>query len=144
VGTLGLKETDLDHAMSTCAFAVSTAGASLYDLLASGIPTITVAVNRLQLRTAQAFREHGAVLSAGMAQDLSAETFLGYCAEILKDPSLANELAARAQRLVDGKGLSRVVEIVRRAGRSVPAAPSDSTRRKQEWLKEPKATYTNC
>jgi spore coat polysaccharide biosynthesis predicted glycosyltransferase SpsG len=144
VSTMGLKEPDLNHAISTCAFAVSTAGPSLYDLLASGVPTIAVAVNRLQLRTALAFQEHGAVICAGMAENLSAETFLGHCAQILKDPSFVDDLGARAQKLVDGKGLLRVVEIVRKVQRPVRAISSESTRRKQVWLNEATATYTNC
>ena len=82
-------------------------------------------------------------MNAGMADGLSAETLLGYCVQMLKDPSIATQLAIRGQQLVDGKGLSRVIEIVREVGKPRQAGVTDSTRRKQLWLK-PTPMYTNC
>jgi spore coat polysaccharide biosynthesis predicted glycosyltransferase SpsG len=138
------KDPELTRAIATCAFAVSTAGGSLYDLLASGVPTIAVAVNRLQLRTAMAFQERGAVICAGMIESLSSADLLRCSAEILKNFSLAQQLASRGQELVDGKGLSRVLEIVRGIGMPRRADVPNSTRRRHVWLKKQDATYTNC
>jgi spore coat polysaccharide biosynthesis predicted glycosyltransferase SpsG len=114
--------------MSTCAFAISTSGVTLYELLASGVPTIAVAVDRLQLRTALAFQDEGAVLCAGLLGSLPAEVLVGFCREIISNPPLAQRLARRGQELIDGKGLSRVLDIVRR----------------QLWLTEQTKTYTTC
>ena len=136
LSSAGPNDENLTRLMSTCAFAVTTAGASLYDLLASGVPAIAVAVNRMQLRTAMAFQERGAVICAGMIETLSSEALLGYSAQILKDFSLAQQLAATGQELVDGKGLSRVIEILRGLGKSERAVVPSSTRRRQLWLKE--------
>jgi spore coat polysaccharide biosynthesis predicted glycosyltransferase SpsG len=109
-----LSEGELDDAIATCRFAISGAGTSIYDLLASGVPTIAVAFDTLQLRTADAFQELGAVLSAGLVQRLSPGTLLGCCREILSNQPLIHRLSHTGQRLVDGKGLSRVAEIARR------------------------------
>jgi spore coat polysaccharide biosynthesis predicted glycosyltransferase SpsG len=128
LGSTTLSETDFARAMSTCSFAIAGSGVTLYDLLASGVPTIAVAFDRVQLRTADAFHEHGAVLSAGLIERLTPATLLRYCKEMLENRTLVRRIAAAGQMLVDGKGLSRVVEIVRR----------------QLWLTGRVKTFTAC
>jgi spore coat polysaccharide biosynthesis predicted glycosyltransferase SpsG len=86
----------------------------LYDLLACGVPTIAVAFDRIQLRTADAFHERGAVLSAGAADRLSSGTLSRFCIEMLENRQLVQRISRIGQTIIDGKGLSRVVEIVRR------------------------------
>ena len=114
--------------MSTCCFAISGSGVTLYYLLASGVPTIAVAFDRIQLRTADAFHELGAVLSAGLLDRLSPTALLRHCREMLENRSLVQRVTQAGQTLVDGKGLSRVIEIVRR----------------QLWLTSQMKTYTAC
>jgi len=109
-----LSDAEFSEVMSTCSFAISASGVTLYDLLASGIPTIAVALDRLQLRTADAFHELGAVLNAGLIQRLSPSILLRCLKDMLGNRSLVHRMTSTGQMLVDGKGLSRVVEIVRR------------------------------
>ena len=87
-----------------------------------------VAFDRLQLRTADAFHERGAVLSAGLIQRLSPGMLQGFCKELLGHRALNQRLSEAGQMLVDGKGLSRVVDIVRR----------------QLWLTSQMKTYSAC
>jgi spore coat polysaccharide biosynthesis predicted glycosyltransferase SpsG len=128
IGSDPMTEEEFAHAMATCRFAISGSGVTLYDLLASGIPTITVAFDRLQLRTADAFHEHGAVLNAGLIQQLSTNTLMRQCLEMIENRHAVQRLTQAGQALVDGKGLSRVVEIVRR----------------QIWLTSQLKTFTAC
>jgi len=114
VGGSALSDAEFSEVMSSCSFAISASGVTLYDLLASGIPTIAVALDRLQLRTADAFHELGAVMSAGLIQRLSPSILLRCLREMLENRSLVQRMTSTGQMLVDGKGLSRVVEIVRR------------------------------
>jgi len=127
-GFAPMTEEQLARTMSTCRFAISASGTSLYDLLASGIPTIAVAFDRLQLRTADAFHELGAVLSAGLMEKLTPSKVLNHVTELLDNRSLVRRLTQAGQMLVDGKGLSRVVEIARR----------------QIWLTSQPKTYMTC
>ncbi|MBI4473231.1 MAG: hypothetical protein HY646_11230 [Acidobacteria bacterium] len=127
-GSAPMTEEQLARTMSTCRFAISASGTSLYDLLASGIPTIAVAFDRLQLRTADAFHELGAVLSAGLMEKLTPSKVLNHVTELLDNRSLVRRLTQAGQMLVDGKGLSRVVEIARR----------------QIWLTSQPKTYMTC
>ncbi len=126
VGPRAMIDDEFAEAMSTCRYAISGSGLPLYDLLASGIPTIALAFDRLQLRTADSFHEQGAVLSAGLVDRLSADTVRRCCTEMAQNHSLIQRLGEVGQTLVDGKGLSRVVEIVRR----------------QLWLTRQMKTYT--
>jgi spore coat polysaccharide biosynthesis predicted glycosyltransferase SpsG len=114
IGKAPMTDEEIARVMSTCRFAISGSGVTLYDLLASGVPTIAVALDRIQLRTADAFHEHGAVLSAGLLERLSENALKRYCMEMLENRPLIQRLTQTGQTLVDGKGLSRVVEIVRR------------------------------
>jgi UDP-2,4-diacetamido-2,4,6-trideoxy-beta-L-altropyranose hydrolase len=114
VGGSALSDAEFSEVMSNCSFAISASGVTVYDLLASGIPTVAVALDRLQLRTADAFHELGAVMSAGLIQRLSPSTLLRCLKEMLENRSLVQRMTATGRMLVDGKGLSRVVEIVRR------------------------------
>jgi UDP-2,4-diacetamido-2,4,6-trideoxy-beta-L-altropyranose hydrolase len=128
VGSAPMSDAEFARAMSTCRFAISGSGVTLYDLMASGVPTIAVAFDRIQLRTADAFQEKGAVLSAGLLDRLSTHTLMRYCMEMIENRPLIERLTQAGQILVDGKGLSRVVEIVRR----------------QLWLTSQIKTYSAC
>jgi UDP-2,4-diacetamido-2,4,6-trideoxy-beta-L-altropyranose hydrolase len=128
IGSSPMTDTEFADAMATCRFAISGSGVSLYDLLASGVPTVAVAFDRIQLRTADAFHERGAVLSAGLIGRLSPNALQRCCAEMLGNRARTQQLSETGQMLVDGKGLSRVVEIVRR----------------QLWLTRQEKTFTAC
>jgi len=110
-------DSEIEHAMATCRFAISAAGTTLYDLLASGVPTIAVAADRMQLRTAEEFQNLGATVSAGLLDRLSSVELLDHCREILGNNSLVQEMVSTGRGLVDGKGLSRVVDIVGNHGK---------------------------
>lgn len=128
LGSSPMTDQELAGVVSTCRFAISGSGVSLYELLASGVPTIAVAFDRLQLRTADAFHELGAVLSAGLIEKLTPAKALNHAIEILDNRPLVRRMTQAGQMLVDGKGLSRVVEIVRR----------------QIWLTSQTKTYMTC
>jgi UDP-2,4-diacetamido-2,4,6-trideoxy-beta-L-altropyranose hydrolase len=121
-------DSEIADAMSRCCFAISGSGTTLYDLLASGIPTIAVAFDRFQLRTADAFHELGAALSAGLAEHVSPAAWVRNINSMLEDRPFVQRIARAGQMLVDGKGLSRVTDIVRR----------------QLWLTSRVKTYIGC
>ena len=125
------SEAELEDAMSRCVFAISASGIALYDLLASGIPTIAVALDRLQLRTADAFHELGAVLSAGLLERMSHVDLMARCHELVENYPLASRMVAIGRKAVDGKGLSRVVGIVEHLRREV-------------WSLKQTKTFTAC
>ena len=114
IGSSPMTDDEFAQAMETCRYAISSSGLTLYDLLASGVPTVAVAFDRIQLRTADSFHQRGAVLSAGLMDSLPTDTLLNCCTEMIQDVSLTQRVSEVGKTLVDGKGLSRVVDIVRR------------------------------
>jgi len=116
---LPTPDSEIEHAMSTCRFAISAAGTTLYDLLASGVPTISVSVDRMQLRTAEEFQHLGATVSVGLLDRLSSSELLDRCRELLGNNSLVTKMVSSGRDLVDGKGLSRVVDIVGNPGKEI-------------------------
>jgi spore coat polysaccharide biosynthesis predicted glycosyltransferase SpsG len=125
------SEAELEDAMSRCLFAISASGTALYDLLASGIPTIAVALDRLQLRTADAFHELGAVLSAGLLERITHVDLMARCHELIGNYPLTSRMVAIGRKSVDGRGLSRVVGIVEHLRREV-------------WSMKQAKTFTAC
>ena len=126
IGSSPITDDEFARAMATCRFAISGSGVTLYDLLASGVPTVAVAFDRIQLRTAHAFHERGAVVSAGLVERLEPGALLRCSMEMFENQAMLQRLGQVGQMLVDGKGLSRVVEIVRR----------------QLWLTSQEKTYS--
>src|SRR6186713_994017 len=110
-------DSEIEHAMATCRFAISAAGTTLYDLLASGVPTISVAVDRMQLRTSEEFQHLGAVISAGLLDRLSSVELLDHCRNLIGNNSLVQKMVSAGRDLVDGKGLARVADIVGNHGK---------------------------
>jgi hypothetical protein len=110
-------DSQIELAMATCRFAISAAGTTIYDLLASGVPTIAVSVDRIQLRTAEEFQQLGATVSAGLLDRLSSGELLDRCREMLGNEFLVSKMVSTGRDTVDGKGLSRVVEILGNPGR---------------------------
>ena len=105
---------EIHQAVSRCLFAITNAGISLYEMLAAGVPMIALSVDELQLKTAAAFEERGAVENAGVMSALHPNEVVERAREMRETPSLMNRLAEAGRRLVDGQGLFRVREIVRR------------------------------
>ncbi len=105
---------EIRGAVSTCLLAITNAGISLYEMLAAGVPTIALSVDELQLRTAIAFEERGAVESAGVISVIQPDEVVDRALEMRKTPSLMRHLAEAGRRLIDGKGLFRVREILRK------------------------------
>lgn len=125
------SDAELEDAMARCLFAISASGTAVYDLLSSGIPTIAVALDRLQLRTADAFHELGAVLSAGLLERMSHVDLMARCHELIGNYALTSRMVALGKKAVDGKGLSRVVGIVEHLRREV-------------WSMKQAKTFTTC
>ena len=100
----------LVRSFSGAAVAVVAGGVSLHEACAAGCPAVAVAVVPGQRAAIRAAAARSAVIDAGLLERPAA---LGGVAqggaELLSNPTRARLQATRAARLVDGRGLSRVV-----------------------------------
>jgi spore coat polysaccharide biosynthesis predicted glycosyltransferase SpsG len=99
----GLREPMLAADLAVCG-----AGMTLYELAATGTPTITVCMADNQRPNAEAFARVGAAPTAGRAGDPALGAAVEAALRTLVAPRARAEQAARARGLVDGRGAERV------------------------------------
>lgn len=91
--------------------AIAAAGQTLYELIATGTPTVAIQVADNQCRSLRALARSGVVHVAGRASDVELLKRVGVIVEEMRFAREArSEMAARGQQLVDGRGAARVAE----------------------------------
>lgn len=109
---LHVNEKHMSDLMDKCDIAISASGTTLYELCATGIPTITYTLADNQLVAAEQFSEQGIMLCAGDCRGNG--DFIGRVGKCLdklvNDIDLRKDFSTKMQLLVDGKGAERIVE----------------------------------
>lgn len=100
---------EMRDAMLSADVALSAAGQTLYELAATGTPTVALAVADNQVPQARALERAGALLFAGSADALHVEHRLTEACGVLNEPTTREKMSVAAARLVDGRGAERVV-----------------------------------
>lgn len=104
---------DMRALMLRCDMAVSAGGTTLYELCASGLPTVTYILADNQIRGAAAFEAAGLMPCVGDVRE--APGFVGRIFAALEragDRDRRRETAERMQTLVDGNGAARLAEAI--------------------------------
>jgi spore coat polysaccharide biosynthesis predicted glycosyltransferase SpsG len=96
--------------MRDCDLAVAASGQTLFELAATGTPTVCFAVAENQRENLRGMERAGCVLSAGGAADPDFESVLSDRLAQAVAPAVRRRLAAAGPRLVDGRGADRVAE----------------------------------
>ena len=91
--------------------AVLAGGATLIEALSCGVPTVAVAQYRHQLDTIELCVARGAVVGLSAAEALRPAAILKAVRALATSAERRRELSCRAQLLVDGQGLKRVVDL---------------------------------
>lgn len=108
---LHINEKHMSVLMKNYDIAISAAGTTLYELCATGIPTITYTLADNQLVADEQFAKQGIMLSAGDCRD---DDFIERIGRLLKKLSInrrqREDLSRRMQGLVDGLGADRIVD----------------------------------
>ena len=92
--------------------AVSAGGSTLYELSSMGIPTITYSFVDNQIPNVRAFDLDGIMPYAGDARGGNVPGRVAKLLEELDDAAVRNENSRRLQRLVDGHGADRMVDVL--------------------------------
>lgn len=91
---------------------ITSAGRTVYEAMAVGVPTIVLAANMREARHCHLGPDHGN-LYLGLANNVLWDTTLPKAvASLLAAPALRKEMSARGRSMVDGKGTERTVRIV--------------------------------
>ena len=97
-----------------CDIAITAGGTTLYELCATGVPSIAFTMADNQVDFTKSFHEHEAICYVGdarsdnaLARNLAARLF-----SILPDKALRTRLSANARKLVDGRGAERIADAI--------------------------------
>ena len=108
---LHIHEQHMSHLMQKCDIAISAAGTTLYELCATGIPTITYTLADNQLLVAEHFSRQQIMYGAGdCREDVFFIFRIKVCiASLKRDVQQRKRMSRKMQCLVDGCGVERIV-----------------------------------
>jgi spore coat polysaccharide biosynthesis predicted glycosyltransferase SpsG len=110
---------DLSALMSTADLAVSGGGQTLYELAATGVPTLALCLADNQEPNIAALAGVS-LISAGRLPEVAADRFRRVeegCRQLAADPALRERMSDSGRSLVDGQGAVRVADAILRWGR---------------------------
>ena len=113
---LHINEKNMSALMNSCDIAISAAGTTLYELCATGLPTITYTLADNQLLPAKAFEEQRIMISAGDCRDNSSfiDDLKSAVGKLANNHQLRRQCALNMQELVDGNGADRIARSLAR------------------------------
>ena len=101
--------------------AVTAAGSTVWELACLGIPMVVVGTADNQQAVLRGLREEEAAIVLGRMEGIKSGEIAKAVSKLLAAPSRLEALSRAAARLVDGRGVERVVEtIVERLAQSAP------------------------
>ncbi|MBB6215730.1 UDP-2,4-diacetamido-2,4,6-trideoxy-beta-L-altropyranose hydrolase [Anaerosolibacter carboniphilus] len=92
--------------------AISAGGTTLYELNACGVPTLAFVMADNQEFLVEKMHEKGYVISLGWFHQLEATMFLDQFKVFMKDHKLRENMSERGKKLVDGRGVERIVRYI--------------------------------
>jgi len=100
--------------------AVAAAGTTAWELAFSGLPAALLALADHQLPVAERLAAAGAATSLGRADGLTHERIAAELSGLSKDAALRRRQSETGPLLVDGRGASRVVEVMQALDEPIP------------------------
>lgn len=102
--------TNMADVMLRADLAILTGGTVLFEASACGLPSIIICSQEHQVPQAQWFAWHNAAVSLGFMEQVDGELLLDAVVDM--DKERRHQLSKAASRIVDGRGMERVVEIL--------------------------------
>lgn len=90
-------------------FAITAAGASVFEMAFLGIPQIVFIIDRNQEVTGNKVNEKGFGACLGYIGDVSETEFINLFSEFIRNKALREDMSRKGQEFIDGKGTERVI-----------------------------------
>lgn len=103
---------DMASAMAWADIAVSAAGSTSWELCFMGVPTILFTLAANQEEIARGLDLSGAAINLGWAGSHAMSLLTDSLDRLLSSPETRNAMSERGQKLVDGRGARRVLEVM--------------------------------
>ena len=91
---------------------ISNAGNTLFELATQKIPTICIPVIEHQIPYAKFFHTAGFAINLGFWENLTNTKIETTIIKILKNPEKRKKMASNGNKIIDGKGLLRVIKLL--------------------------------
>lgn len=93
--------------------AVTAGGFTLHELACTGTPALVLSLEPEQLVNAKEFANAGTIIDAGWGPDVSVNALAKKIEQFFSDRAALARMSTQGKKLVDGKGLARVVQLLR-------------------------------
>ena len=91
---------------------IVSGGYTCYESAATGLPVIILSQNELEHDRNKLFIKYRTGIYLGKGADISDDEIIKAVNSLINDFKLRKEISEKGQKLVDGKGLDRVVDII--------------------------------
>ena len=99
--------------MQKADLAVTAGGNTLLELACIGIPSLIVCAEKFEVETARLLQNKGFGINAGFGGNLTISKIHSCLINIINDYNARKKMNAFGPKLIDGKGSSRVVKILK-------------------------------
>jgi UDP-2,4-diacetamido-2,4,6-trideoxy-beta-L-altropyranose hydrolase len=127
---------DMPSLLASADLAISGAGTTCWEMCLLGLPSILVELAPNQHEIGARLHDAGAAIFLGRSQDVSPESVAEQLGLLLRSPEIRKQMSANAQRIVDGKGVERVLSFLRHEIR-LRRTREDDCRMFWEWANDP-------
>jgi spore coat polysaccharide biosynthesis predicted glycosyltransferase SpsG len=106
------RQNSLRDLMMESDLAIVSYGTTVYELAATGLPSIALSITEDHAQSAEIFARGGSLISLGLYSEVSPERLQSCIRELLRDATRRAAMARAGQLLVDGKGAERVAGLL--------------------------------
>ncbi|PIQ83368.1 MAG: hypothetical protein COV75_07780 [Candidatus Omnitrophica bacterium CG11_big_fil_rev_8_21_14_0_20_63_9] len=107
----------MSELMRASDLAIASGGFTLYELAATGTPSVVLCQRPHQQQTAQAFERLGSCRCLGLGDQVTETRLAKVVTDLIRSPVRRRAMSIAGSSIVDGGGLHRVVEILTTTGR---------------------------
>jgi UDP-2,4-diacetamido-2,4,6-trideoxy-beta-L-altropyranose hydrolase len=117
--------------------AISGAGSTCWEVCLLALPGIVIHLAENQLPIAEGLEKEGISIHLGGSEDVTPESIARKLEWLLLSPQARQEMSERGRRLVDGRGVERVISAMRIYGLHLRRAEEGDCRLLWEWANDP-------
>ncbi len=93
-------------------FAICSGGRTVYELAALGTPAIIMSHNMREQRRIEHFQKHKTIIPLGIGSNVEISKLVEAIQKLIVDKSLKENMSSRGKKLIDGRGIERIADLL--------------------------------
>ncbi|MDI6786134.1 MAG: UDP-2,4-diacetamido-2,4,6-trideoxy-beta-L-altropyranose hydrolase [bacterium] len=93
--------------------AIASAGVTMFELACCGVPTIVIPYDEDQEKNTCQFLERNLIINLGISDYIGREKIARVVNDMIKNYEAREKMSKESQKFVDGRGLSRIVKVIK-------------------------------